>query len=377
MKICILTTGHNALDDRIFYKQALSLKEISDDITIIAPDLKESYEVDGIKIIGVTKPESLLDRFRIMDELIDKAIEQKADIYHFHDYEIILKTLKIKKKLPKAKIIYDVHEHYPDMVRMSKKLPKAIKPFVALAVDLVEKMKTKKFDYIITADDAVKERLEKLNKNIEVIYNFSDFKVKKEDKVEKNYDVIYQGGITIERGVFELVKAVEIVKNSYKKDVSMVFVGPISDKEVEEKVLPYIEAHNLQENVKFLGKVPHVEVEGYIRKSKIGAVTLLPYPKYFKNIPIKQFEYMSCGVPVIGSDLPPIKKFVSKYNAGLIVNPQDVEDIAKAIMKLLDNDELRNEMGSNGMLAVEKEYNWSQMHGRLINIYKSIANKTN
>ena len=103
----------------------------------------------------------------------------------------------------------------------------------------------------------------------------------------------------------------------------------------------------------------------------------MPYPKYFKNIPIKQFEYMSCGVPVIGSDLPPIKKFVSKYNAGLIVNPQDVEDIAKAIMKLLDNDELRNEMGSNGMLAVEKEYNWSQMHGRLINIYKSIANKTN
>lgn len=372
MKICILTTGHIALDDRIFYKQALSLKEISDDITIIAPDVKEAYEVGGIKIIGVTKPQSLLDRFKIMDELINKAIQQKADIYHFHDYELVLKALKIKRNLPKAKIIYDVHEHYSDMVRMSKKLPKLIKPLVALGVDVVEKRKVKKFDYIITADDAVKERLKKVNKDIEVVYNFSDFKVKNHCKVEKVYDVIYQGGITMERGVFQLVKAVEIVKNTYKKDILMVFVGPISDKEVEDKVLPYLEAHKLQDNVKFLGKVPHLEVEEYIRKSKIGAVTLLPYPKYFKNIPIKQFEYMSCGVPVIGSDLPPIKKFVSKYNAGLIVNPRDAEEIAKAIIKLLDNDELRNEMGSNGMLAVEKEYNWEQMHSRLINIYKSM-----
>jgi len=371
MKICMLTTGHSALDDRIFYKEALSLKKVYNDITIIAPDDNHEYVQDGIRIIGITKPKSIKERFAIVDELIKKAVEVNADVYHFHDFEIIYKANKIKKYLPDAKIVYDVHEHYPDMVRMSRKVPTIIKPLAVWLVDKTELHISKKFSYIITADDAVKERFKTINDNTDVVYNFSEFDLKSPINYEKEYDVIYQGGITLERGVFQLVKAIEIARQT-KKDIKMIFVGPFGDEEAKKKVFNYIEEKDLNENIKFVGKVPHKDVEGYIRKSKVGVVTLLPLPKYFKNIPIKQFEYMSCGIPVVGSDLPPIKKFLTSYNSGIIVDPTSPKEISEAIIKLVNDLELCEELGNNGIRAVTEEYNWGNMEKKLIKIYKNI-----
>lgn len=371
MKICMLTTGHSALDDRIFYKEALSLKKVYNDITIIAPDDNNEYVQDGVRIIGITKPKSIKERFAIVDELIKKAVEVNADVYHFHDFEIIYKANKIKKYLPDAKIVYDVHEHYPDMVRMSRKVPAIIKPLAVWLVDKTELHISKKFSYIITADDAVKERFKTINESTDVVYNFSEFDLKNAINYEKEYDVIYQGGITLERGVFQLVKAIEIARQT-KKDIKMIFVGPFGDEEAKKKVFNYIEEKNLSESIKFVGKVPHKDVEGYIRKSKVGVVTLLPLPKYFKNIPIKQFEYMSCGIPVVGSDLPPIKKFLTSYNSGIIVDPTSPKEISEAIIKLVSDPELCKELGNNGIKAVTEEYNWTNMEKKLIKIYKNI-----
>ncbi|MDP4177092.1 MAG: glycosyltransferase family 4 protein [Bacillota bacterium] len=371
MKICILTSGHCALDDRIFYKEVLSLKKKYSDITIIAPDKKSEYLEDEIKIIGVSEPNSIMERLKIVDKIIDKAIEVNADIYHFHDFEIIYKIGKVKKFVPQAKIVYDVHEHYPDMMRMSRKIPKVIKNFAAFFVDKSEQIISKKFEYIITADDAVRERFQKFNKNVDVIYNFSEFKINIDEKIEKEYDAIYQGGITLERGLMQVIKAIEIIKHK-KNDVKMIFVGPFGDENAKNIALQYIKDNNLQNNVLFLGKVPHIEVERYIRKSKIGIVTLLPLPKYYKNIPIKQFEYMSCGIPVIGSDLPPIKKFIESYNSGKIVDPTNPQEIADAIYELLENEQLRKDLGSNGVRAVTEEYNWSNMESKLLSIYDKL-----
>jgi len=375
LKICILTTGHPALDNRIFYKQALSLRKKYDDITLIVPDARSEYIEQGIKIIGVHKADSLFGRFKLGDTVVAKAIEQEAGIYHFHDYELIFKVLKIKKALPNCKLIYDVHEHYPDMMRMSRKVPPVIKPVATLIVDKTETYFAKKFDQIITADDAVKERFERYNSRVDVIYNFSEFTILDEgtgqNKYEKEYDVIYQGGITLERGVYNVVRAINILKDKFP-EIRMIFVGPFDDAVGKAMAERYIEDNGLNTNIIFTGRVPHVEVEGYIRKSKVGVVTLLPLPKYYKNIPIKQFEYMSCGIPVVGSDLPPIKRFLTSYNSGIIVDPAKPEDIAKAINILLSDPRLCLEMGNNGIKAVREEYNWGKMEEQLLKIYKRL-----
>lgn len=368
MKICILTTGHHALDNRIFYKQALSLRKRYDDITLIVPDSQEEHVHQGIRIIGVPRANSLYGRYKLGDTIVDKAIGIKADIYHFHDFELIYKVGRIRKALPKCKLIYDVHEHYPDMMGMSKKIPKLIRPLATFTVDKSELWLAKGFDQIITADDAVRERFIKHNPQVDVIYNFSEFEPKEDIDIAKEYDVIYQGGITLERGVFKVVQAIHRLRDKWPQ-IKMVFVGPFNDRQGQEIVTEYIAKNNLEDNIIFKGRVSHLEVEDYIRKSRIGVVTLLPLPKYFKNIPIKQFEYMSCGIPVVGSDLPPIRRFLTSHNSGLLVDPTDPQEIASAIDKLLSDPDLCRQMGANGIRAVKEEYNWGKMEVKLLQIY--------
>lgn len=373
MKICILTTGHPVLDNRVFYKQALSLRKKYDDITLIAPDEGGEYLEQGIKVIGVKKANSLYGRFKLGDTVVEKAIAVKADVYHFHDFELIYKVWKIQKALPNCKIVYDVHEHYPDMMSMSKKIPRLLRPLATFIVDKSEIFWAKRYDQIITADDAVKERFDPYNKRVDVIYNFSDFEPK-EVEMEKEYDVIYQGGITLERGAFNLVQAIHILKDTFP-EIKMVFVGPFNDPQGQKIVEEYIQEHALEENIIFTGRVPHVEVEDYIRKSRIGAVTLLPVPKYYKNIPIKQFEYMSCGIPVVGSNLPPITRFLESHNSGLIVDPTKPEDIAKAFRILLKDPKLAENLGENGVKAVKEAYNWGKMEEKLYKIYARLESE--
>lgn len=138
-------------------------------------------------------------------------------------------------------------------------------------------------------------------------------------------------------------------------------------------VAKYLKEHNLEENIFFTGRVPYLEVEKYIRKSKVGLVTLLPFPKYFKNIPSDLFEYMSCSVPVVGSNLPPIERFLTDYNSGILVDPTKPEDIAKALYILLSDPRLCQEMGENGLKAVKEEYNWGRMEEKLLRIYKDLS----
>ena len=397
MKICILTTGHPALDGRIFYKETLSLKKAYEDITLIVPDDCGERIEQGIRIIGVGDPSktySIWHRFKLGSKIVKKAIEIGADVYHFHDYELIFKVMKIKRKLPHCKLIYDVHEHYPDMMRRSRKFPKFIKPLIVFAVDKLEIYYAKKFDQIITADDATKERFKPYNERVDIIYNFTEFtpgleqtapdpeKISEPENVNepgpesspdrnKEYDVIYQGDITLERGVYHAVQAIKILRDKFP-DIKMVFVGAFNDTLGKEIVDKYIAENNLQDHIEFTGRVPHSEVEHYIRKSKIGLVTLMPVPKFYKNIPTKLFEYMSCGLPVVGSNLPPIQRFLLPYNSGIIVDPTKPEEIAKAIGILLSDPRLCEEMGRNGIMAVREEYNWGKMEEVLLKIYKRL-----
>lgn len=334
---------------------------------MIAPDPQPERLEQGIRIIGAEKAATLYGRFKLGDIIVEKAIGVRADIYHFHDFELIYKVGKIKKALPGCKLVYDVHEHYPDMMNMSKNIPKPVRPLAAFLVDRSELWMARKFDQIITADDAVKERFEPVNPRTDVIYNFSGFQPS-EVTTEKEYDVIYQGGITLERGVFNVVQAINILRDHFP-EVKMIFVGPFDDKQGRETVQEYIENNGLQSNIFFTGPVPHPEVEDYIRKSRIGVVTLLPLPKYYKNIPIKQFEYMSCGIPVVGSDLPPIKRFLASHNSGIIVDPTKPGEIAKAFRNLLSDPRLCKEMGDNGIRAVREAYNWGRMEEKLLKIY--------
>ena len=101
-------------------------------------------------------------------------------------------------------------------------------------------------------------------------------------------------------------------------------------------------------------------------------MTFLPLPNHVDAQPNKMFEYMSAGVPVIGSSFPLWKDIIEGNKCGLCVNPLDPEAIAKAIDYLINNPVEAEQMGRNGQHAVYEKYNWNIEKKKLFKLYNDL-----
>jgi glycosyltransferase involved in cell wall biosynthesis len=113
--------------------------------------------------------------------------------------------------------------------------------------------------------------------------------------------------------------------------IKLLLLGKIHNPTFRERIDQRITELDIKPNIEYKEFVPHPEVRRYLAESRIGLVTLLPIPKFHKNIPIKQFEYMAFGLPVVCSNLPPIENFIRPVEAGIIVDPENPVEIANAL----------------------------------------------
>jgi glycosyltransferase involved in cell wall biosynthesis len=121
--------------------------------------------------------------------------------------------------------------------------------------------------------------------------------------------------------------------------------------------------------------MPYSHVPTWIRSGRIGLVTLQPIAKFMKNIPTKMFEYWACGLPVIASDLPPIRPFLADGKNGLLFDPSSAEDLARAIQWLVKYPHEAVTMGQYGQKQVFAEWNNRRQINGLISLYERIISK--
>jgi glycosyltransferase involved in cell wall biosynthesis len=108
----------------------------------------------------------------------------------------------------------------------------------------------------------------------------------------------------------------------------------------------------------FTGSVPYEKVPLYINASDI---CVAPF-RIKRNMkiglsPLKVFEYLACEKPIVSSEILNLE-FIEQQNLGILVKPEDPDELAKAIIKLLKDDKLREEMGKNGRKYVVKNHSW-------------------
>lgn len=372
IKVCMLSTYHSPYDGRVFYREAKSLKKAGYDVTVIGHIKSEvRKKTDGVEIIGISKFPDVKSFISLIKTLLIEALKVDADVYHFHEPDSIIIAIYLKL-FKRKKIIYDVHEYYKDsLVEMA--IQRRI--FYSFILYFIEPLFIRYVDAVITVDDGIKEIYKSINKKVCVLPNFPSKDVfETKDKI-KGYDncdiVLYVGGLAEVRGIFNLIKAVHKVSKTNPR-IKLLLLGK-SSKSFENKCRKYVELNNLEQYVEFLGTVPHSYVVKYINVSNIGAVLLLPTPR-FKKTPyvVKLFEYMICGKPVLASNLPAMGKIVKESGCGVLVNPTNIDEIADRITYLLNHPEEAKKMGENGRMAVEEKYSWERMEERLLNIYKDI-----
>jgi glycosyltransferase involved in cell wall biosynthesis len=102
-------------------------------------------------------------------------------------------------------------------------------------------------------------------------------------------------------------------------------------------------------------------------------VVLHPERGYKESLPIKLFEYMSAGLPVIASDFPYWRELLEPIGCASFVDPLDPVRIAAAIDDLLSNEERAREMGMRGAAAVRERLNWEQEAPKLFDLYARLG----
>ena len=156
------------------------------------------------------------------------------------------------------------------------------------------------------------------------------------------------------------------------KNTTMVMVGPFSTEEYGN----LLKQKSGWANVNYQGIVDRKDVATIMSHARAGMVTFLPLPNHIDAQPNKMFEYMSAGIPVIGSNFPLWKEIIEGNKCGICVDPTNPQSIANAIDYIMQNDALAEQMGKNGREAVMKKYNWSVEEKKLVEVYTKIMSKT-
>ena len=99
-------------------------------------------------------------------------------------------------------------------------------------------------------------------------------------------------------------------------------------------------------------------------------VTLLDTPNDAASYPIKLFEYMAAGIPVISSNFPLYKEIVEGNNCGICIDPLDINAIYDAINKIAKDKVYADKMRKNGRKAIEEKYNWEGQIAKLLECYE-------
>ncbi|MGH9895203.1 MAG: glycosyltransferase, partial [bacterium] len=306
------------------------------------------------------------------------ALAERAEIYHFHDLELITLGLALKVLSPGSAVVYDVHEDYPAMMMEKHWLPREVRPLVASAARVAQLAASLCLDGIVTADPGVEADFRAVaGKRKIVYYNFpvlSVFEPRRAEPSVAKADLVYIGGMSERAGTFVLLDAlIELAAHGIRPSVRL---AGYTDGDVGWQALQKaIQDRGLDAEVELRGRMPHSEVPAWIRSGRVGLVTLQPIEKFMKNIPSKMFEYWACGLPVIGSDLPPIARFLADGSNGVLFSPSSPRDLARAIRFLLERPEEAAAMGRSGQQLVYEKWNSDQQVDQLVHFYERIRHR--
>ncbi len=291
---------------------------------------------------------------RINQVWAEKVISWGPDLVESHDLDTLEAGVAVKKALG-CPLIYDTHELWSEQ------------PFIdsVPAVTYWEGLERKLIcaaDQVMTVNEPLAEELQDHYALESVVALHNCQELSEPDAGRRNRlrqqagdrpVALYQGAYAPDRGLEQM-----IASTAFQDKVVVAFRGFGS----EEAGLKAMEG---AERVLFLPPVPADDIVTAASEADIGLIPFLPTClNHYLSTPNKLFEYMMAGVPMAGSDLPELQKFVADLELGVLFDPYSPRDIARALCELTD---LETKGQKARQLAVER-YHWEREGEKLLEV---------
>jgi glycosyltransferase involved in cell wall biosynthesis len=370
-RVCLLSSVHPALDNRIFYREAQSLHRAGYEVVVVAVHDRDEVK-EGIQILGLPRWPRW-KRPLLWPVALRRALSTRAALYHFHDPELLLIAPWLRLLTGKP-TIYDVHEANADFIQAKRGIPPVIRYPAAWVMRWLEPLLARLQSGLVLADEAIAHTFRHVRRPQAILMNYPErsfvAKAIAATRVEapRRPIVLHLGGHRRDRGTLLMLEAFQRVVQAVP-EARLMLVGPFAPSSLEQQVRDDIVHRRLEHAVTITGRVPFAEVGRYLQEAAVGWVPLQAVPKYQKNIPTKLFEYMAYGLPIVSSDLLPVRPFVQDRQNGYLVPPADPAAHARAILDLLGRPEQAQAMGRTGQRLVSTQYNWDEMEKRLLTLY--------
>jgi len=297
VEVVLVSSGHSALDHRVFDKEAVTLAKYFPRVRVVATHAGDDRR-GKVAITGLPTSRSRLDRFLLRPlRCLLAARGQGPRVLILHDAELLW-WVPVLKLLTGWRIIYDVHEDFSQLMLRRDWIPKALRRHVSRGLELLEKACSRLCDGVIGVTDVLADKFDH-HRHI-ALYNLPSYAFIQEAETqslplaEREYDLVHLGTLSRER--LEFLKAVLAGLFARKSDARVLLIGIHPDHQET------LRASFPPERVTIMGAVHYQEVGRLLGNCRIGMnVHPVLYPHLRCAVPVKVFEYMAAGCNVVTS----------------------------------------------------------------------------
>ncbi len=367
--ICIITTIHEPFDARIYRRELTLLIKAGYSIALIAPWPKPNIQIPNLTFRSLKYPKNRAMRIIHALKIFYMALTIRARSFLFHDLDF-LPFGYLLKKLKKVPIVYDCHENYPEEILEGKEwIPKPLRKPLAEIVRIVENFVVKRIDYVIAVVPYQVRRFNSLGAKCILIRNFTDLRIMENLSHESN-NVVYIGSISINYGADLLI---DIARELKKRncDIKLIIADRFgADRKLREYFIDIIKKESLPIIIE--PSVPPQKIDKILERGSIGLLIAKNTKSKDLALPMKLFEYMAAGMPIVAANLEVTKDIMGTALCGIVVGKNEAKYYVDAIIRIMNDANLYNLYRANGFRAINYLYNWQNEFDRIVKLFKNV-----
>jgi glycosyltransferase involved in cell wall biosynthesis len=354
------TTVHRRDDTRIFSKECLSLARAGFSVTLLAPGDGRTQVLEGVTCRSLRVPRSRFLRMTLGQlRMLAGLLRLRADIYHFHDPELLPAALILR--VTGRRVVFDSHEHISKDLGEKAWLPLLARRAAAAVGRAIEYLADRFMSGVVVTtagmSNAYPTGRTAIVRNLPRLDEFTKIR----PWSERDSAACYVGLVSEVRG------SRQIARLAARVPARIVVAGPLSPEE----------ARKLQQEpgwplVEYRGVLDRGRMVSLLSEVQVGLAILLPMQNFEDSIPTKMLEYMAAGIPVVASNFASWRSLVGDCDSVVFIDPRDEDALTRAVSALLDNPERARQLGQRGREFVHQRFDWEQEFQTLFQFYAGV-----